>query len=62
MKKAGKMSLGWMFSGRVPGKENKEVESVLFSEDIDPSRAYWDLETVGVTNEPDDAEDVENGI
>ena len=51
-------TLGWMFSGRLPGEDEHEIEPIMFAEEIDVSRAYWDLETIGVINEPDNAEDL----
>ena len=51
-------SLGWIFSGRIPGKDDQEIETVMFTEEIDVSRALWDLETIGVSNDTDNIEDI----
>ena len=53
-------SLGWIFSGRIPGKDDQEIETVMFTEKIDVSRAFWNLETIGVSNDTDNIEDVTN--
>ena len=51
-------SLGWIFSGRIPGKDDQEIETVMFTEEIDVSRAFWDLEMIGVSNNTDNIEDI----
>ena len=52
--------LGWMFSGRIPGASENGTDNVMFvQENVDVSRACWNLEAIGVRNEFDNLQDEE---
>ena len=50
-------SLGWIFSGRIPGADEQNDDHVMFiEEEYDASRAFWDLESIGVKDVDDNLE------
>ncbi|MCH2406103.1 MAG: hypothetical protein MK200_07925, partial [Nitrosopumilus sp.] len=51
-------TFGWMFSGRVPERENRNDEYNMFvEENHDEIANYWNLETIGIKDEQDELDD-----